>query len=551
MAQLLRNAQEAGANLSLGVYRGSRLVGYLIAYIRVSSHLPKAASGEIIHLHDVAFLPKYRAERRLLLLKAARAFEALAPGLPVEAFVLEPDLEKFVATRKQLSRFGYRPATKQTTGEYRSGYEIFILRWEPLEDRLHTRPQLLPRGPRFSYSVDGQDLQVELVTTENRWLALKPDWERLVEAIPGHTVFHTFDFQWLWWRYLGLSRELFIVVVCDGEEVLAIAPLMTTATRIFGRRFRELGLIGSPWEVDRGRFLIPDPQGRCLEAILAFLLDHRDCWDTAVLWEQSPSDPGIDRVRRAFVDNGFITAINRTEPGPYLDLAGSWADYLARRSRRLRKNLRQSRKRLELEGKVEPVEVRDWPGAVEKLDDYLTIELKSWKNSRGIGIGQSSWHFEFFKALADHFSRTGQFDLRFLELDGKPIAATFGLRYRQTFYSMRIVHDRAYDRFSPGTLLEAIELESLFDSGLERYDFLGGFLANKLRWTETVSEIVNLHAFSRNWRLWLFHFTYFRLKSTVRAILIRAGVFDAVVKKKRVLTRFLDRTVRDRRNPID
>jgi CelD/BcsL family acetyltransferase involved in cellulose biosynthesis len=59
------------------------------------------------------------------------------------------------------------------------------------------------------------------------------------------------------------------------------------------------------------------------------------------------------------------------------------------------------------------------------------------------------------------------------------------------YYSLQIVHDEEYARFSPGTLLEARELEELFCSGdVRRYEFMGGALRNKLRWTDAAIDTV-------------------------------------------------------------
>ena len=59
----------------------------------------------------------------------------------------------------------------------------------------------------------------------------------------------------------------------QGEEVKGIAPLMIGPNEILGKYFRELGFIGSRWEVDRPAFIFPESSDACLIATLKCLQD--------------------------------------------------------------------------------------------------------------------------------------------------------------------------------------------------------------------------------------------------------------------------------------
>lgn len=62
----------------------------------------------------------------------------------------------------------------------------------------------------------------------------------------------------------------------------------------------------------------------------------------------------------------------------------------------------------------------------------------------------------------------------------RPIAATLALLEGSTYYSAHIAHDNEFARYSPGTLLESIELEDLMrERRFHTYDFLAGALQNK------------------------------------------------------------------------
>ena len=102
-----------------------------------------------------------------------------------------------------------------------------------------------------------------------------------------------------------------------------------------------------------------------------------------------------------------------------------------------------------------------------------------------MGISRNTDYYGFYRDLAQLFGKKGLFSIRMLSVDGKAIAGTFGLEYDGVFYSLQIVHDREFSRCSPGTYLEALEMEECFKRGYREYEFLGGFLNNKSRWTQS------------------------------------------------------------------
>ena len=112
-----------------------------------------------------------------------------------------------------------------------------------------------------------------------------------------------------------------------------------------------------------------------------------------------------------------------------------------------------------------------------------------------------------------------------LTLDDRAIAATISIQDRGNYYSLQITHDDNYSRYSPGTVLESMELEGLMrEQFFERYEFLGGALANKRRWTrsEICTERLLLH--QRDTRTMAFDSLYFRLKPAFKSGLRRLGI---------------------------
>src|SRR4030095_15976547 len=93
------------------------------------------------------------------------------------------------------------------------------------------------------------------------------------------------------------------------------------------------------------------------------------------------------------------------------------------------------------------------------------------------------------------------------------VAATIAFTAGDVYYSTQIVHDESYAACSPGTLLEAMEIEYLM--GEKRhvtYDFLGSFLNNKLRWTDDAAHTTYIFVLQRSFRNFIMDGYYTWLK---------------------------------------
>jgi len=166
------------------------------------------------------------------------------------------------------------------------------------------------------------------------------------------------------------------------------------------------------------------------------------------------------------------------------------------------------------------------------FEEYELLESRSWKGKvSGVGVSQSVEHLRFYRGLIRAFGNSGQFVFRSLRLDGRMVAATFGLVHRLKYYSLHIANDAEYAKYSPGTLLESLELEECFGAGLEEYDFLGGFLKNKLRWATRMRDTVEVHLYQRQPHLIASYLFYFVIKPPLKWLLSPLIGLRATVSK--------------------
>ncbi len=242
-------------------------------------------------------------------------------------------------------------------------------------------------------------------------------------------------------------------------------------------------------------------------------------------------------MQKNMKEQGYLVASTPDSICPYLSFDASWEDLLNTKSRKFRQNLKASRRKLQALGTLDYSSNNQWPELDTCFEQYKVLEGKSWKQAKKVGINRDVSYSSFYYALAHKFSGNKNFTFRILTLDENPIAATFGLIHNNQFYSLHIVYDPEFRKYSPGTLLESMELEECINRGFREYDFLGGFLNNKLRWTKQYRETTELFIYRKDLRLRLVFFIYFVAKPGLKTLLNKTGLkepfFNYIEKLKK------------------
>jgi CelD/BcsL family acetyltransferase involved in cellulose biosynthesis len=516
------------SSLNLGLFEDDRLVGYVLAHVDDGTEFPEHGIGENVYVADIAVRPLYRRHLIRLLQAFAREVRTEYPGLPVVAHSIHGTSELWERHAGIIQRLGGSMAKRIDGAATRAGATASLVIWRQLEGEAAPGSGAAPEraAPSERYrTASGRTLGVRVFDDEEGLLALGDAWQRIERALPGLTIFQTHRYQRAWVRNFALTRRLLVVAVYEGARIVGIAPFQVSIVELHGREMRQLSFLGAPWEVDRPGFLFPGSPEACAEAAALALLSRRRLWDFAWFHEQTPGDPALESFCATLVRNGVLHGRTASSRCPYLKLEGSWQALLASKSQKFRKNLKSARRRLEAAGKLE---YESAMGGVERLQEllleYEALEQRSWKARAGIGAAQSVEHQRFYLHLASEFGATGEFAFRCLRVDGRMVAATFGLVHRRRYYSLHISHDSAFAKHSAGTYLEALELEECFGAGLDEYDFLGGFLKNKLRWATQMRDTVAVHLYQRKPLLVAVFVAYFKVKAPLKRLLARLGI---------------------------
>ena len=293
-----------------------------------------------------------------------------------------------------------------------------------------------------------------------------PGWPALAER--SGNVFATPEWLEVWWRHYGEEGTLRLHSVSDGDRLVALLPLQLWRSRP-PRTLRFLG--HGPSDV-MGPVCAPEDRPAAAAAMGEVLGDGG--WDL-LLAERLASPDSLPA--------GLGLRELRAEPSPVLRIDGmSWDDFLASKSSNFRQQARRRERKLAKEHDLQ-FRLTDDPSRVDAdLDVLFRLHEERWsdRGSGALGERRAAFHREFARVALDR----GWLRLWLLELDGRPVAAWYGLRFagRELYYQAG--RDPAYERHAVGFVLLAHTIREAMNDGMREYDFLRGGEGYKDRFTD-------------------------------------------------------------------
>jgi len=300
--------------------------------------------------------------------------------------------------------------------------------------------------------------------------AARPDWTRL--ATETANVFGTWEWADAWCRHLGAGAEMAIAVVRrpDGEAA-AILPLCVARRR----PLRLVRFIGAGPSDELGPLCAPADRPAAALALKRHIVDTLG--DSGLflgerLWGADPLGPqlGATTVRRA--------------ASPLVTVAGrSFEDFLQSRSRNFRSQVRGRERKLARGCRLTYRLTQD-PGRLDAdMRTLMRLHAARWSDEQSTAFrgSRAPFHLEF----ARHALENGWLRLWTMELDGRPVAAWYGLRYQGIESYYQAGRDPGFDKLNVGFVLLCHSIRCAFEDGVREYRFGLGDESYKDRFAES------------------------------------------------------------------
>jgi CelD/BcsL family acetyltransferase involved in cellulose biosynthesis len=359
-------------------------------------------------------------------------------------------------------------------------------------------------APSHPPSVAPAALRTEVVTEYDAFVALEAEWNDVVDRARVPHPFLRHEWMRTWWDTFGGSASLEILILREDGRIAAIAPLMRERTQMYRVPVTRLRLLQND-HTPRIDFLIASRPDESYQAIWHWLRHDAAPWDVLQLNQLQRASRTMATVNRFAQAEGLSTGVWQSSDSPYLELTGTWDQYLASLPAKFRSNIRNRMSRLTKLGEPTFEVLRDRASIEAGYADALRLEASGWKQQAGTSICSDPAVQRFYTVLTERAAERGWLELLFLKVGDRRIATSYGSTYDGRLFLFKTGYDPEYATCSPFKLLTYFAIQHAYANGLRELDFLGDSEPWKMEWTTTARSHDWLFVFSDNCRARLLH----------------------------------------------
>lgn len=323
---------------------------------------------------------------------------------------------------------------------------------------------------------------------------LFPQWDSILQSNPSLTIFSTPEWLNSWWNAYGTDKELVFLTLEEKNLLAGVIPMYREPIGFplppHSYRLRLIG-DGSGDSDNLDLPIFPRHEPAVMSALCDWL-SAQTTWSVCCL-DTLPENSGalgflIDELSRR--QWPFRTA--RTSRW-YIPLPDTWGAYVESLSPEFRPLLVRYPRRLESRHRCRFIQCRTRSDLQKYLPALFELHQKRWELVGESGSFAKEERKRFYERMSEAFLRRGWLEFWILELDGAVAAAQFCFQYNKSVYLLQEGFDPKYAKDKVGYALRSKMLQHFIQQHFDRYDFLGGTQAHKLRFGAVEGTYVNVH----------------------------------------------------------
>ncbi len=241
-----------------------------------------------------------------------------------------------------------------------------------------------------------------------------------------------------------------ILVSKDGMP-FAVIPLEHYSISRFGLRFGAWRLF---WPNEMGvNDVVCEPDSDLsglLEAIVETLAAQPEPFDL-ILFQNAVESSSVSDLLKTNKPRRRVSVYSHDSK--YILCRDSYHSTMAGVSGSFRRNIRRKLRNLKALGTVSFESVSKETDLARAFGEFVQTEASSWKGTARTALLYDHALRRFYEELTEKFTATKRCVIDILRLDGKPIAAQYGVVTGNIYYLLKIGYNDEYKGQSPGTLL--------------------------------------------------------------------------------------------------
>jgi CelD/BcsL family acetyltransferase involved in cellulose biosynthesis len=346
---------------------------------------------------------------------------------------------------------------------------------------------------------------------------LSDQWEGLCAANPAAQPFSRPEWTSAYYRAFAPKSTLRVVTAHAGGLLTGVLPLVHENTSFYGLPVRKLSGAASFFYRFDAAWISELKREAALRAIWRAVKDLRD-WDVIEL-PHMRREAALTTLLDAAGAEGYPTGYREAAPSAFIPLSGWDGDpdyWLLRCGRHFRHTFRTAARKLPSGAQVALRRVDS--GDDQSLQAFFALERSGWKGEVGSAVHCREDTCQFFTDLFHAAARFGYLSMYFLDIDGVPVAAQFGLTLGGRYFALKCAFDEGYRACAPGHLIVNAILRDCAERGLAEVE-LGPVSEWKSKWTKLSHALAFHYVFNKGVYGRLLHSTRFKIIAGVKKLL--------------------------------
>jgi CelD/BcsL family acetyltransferase involved in cellulose biosynthesis len=344
-------------------------------------------------------------------------------------------------------------------------------------------------------------LSIERVIKDDEFEALAHEWNSLLEQSASNTLTLTHEWMTTWWEVFSEGRELYILLVKDGAELIGIAPMLKRTVQHYGvLPFRRIEFLASgEEEADEicsdylDFILLRGRETEALDFILRYIYEKDTDWDEVLLTDLAGDSVNLPFVKAFCEDSGFKMQQVRQEIAVFLPLTKSFTEIVKSLSANFRRKIRLDCRTFATYGGEFRL-INSLDHLEEGFAALVELHQVRWLSRGEAGVFSSKKFMRFHRLFARKAIVNDWLRLYVALKDGKPIAAIYNFVHNNKvhYYQSGFKHEGSGLQ-SPGVLVQAYAIEQAIEAGCSEFDFLKSKPGSyKFRWQPQTRSLVQM-----------------------------------------------------------
>lgn len=282
-------------------------------------------------------------------------------------------------------------------------------------------------------------------------------WDQLIRDSNTASFFQTKEWLRVWCKHFpSEGSEVKIIGVFDGDNLLGVAPLEISENSV-----NFLGInpvLGGELVSDFGDIIIKSGREKEVwENLIRQCLADSQSIALNFIREDSPSFKILQEL------GGEVKEI---DVAPYIDLPGTWDEYLNSLARHDRHELRRKMRKIAEEGAI----MTDYRGDDNDSEEFFALMVNS--NERKKNFLTPEMKLFFHEVIKTFYP--DKLALSFLKSGKNYIAGVLTFLFKDEVLLYNSGFDSKYANLAAGLILKAYLIKKAIETGKKKFDFLRG-----------------------------------------------------------------------------